>query len=162
MSFYDFSENQYVKTVDTSELVRMGGIKPASNIELAHIRVLLFIHDVTMLSGSEAIRLNVYSSTYYYSSTYMFSSSYKNISDITNLGANDWIGWVTVDFNRQNLNKNFYYYVEAEFSNYTRNGESFYFGLSRDFPVPIYDNSENLFYNHPLAMALFGYSEANQ
>lgn len=159
MSFYDFSAEQYVKTIDTGESIRMGNFQVASALELAHIRVLLFIHGVTSLSGSEQIRLKIYSNQYYYSSTLLYMSSWANINDITNLGSVDWIGWITIDFARENINKNFVYYVEAEFQNYTRNSETFYLGLSHDFPWPIYDNSEDLFYDHPLAMAIFGYKE---
>lgn len=159
MSFYDFSAEQYVKTIDTSETIRMGSFQVATSLELAHIRILLFIHGVTSLGGSEQVRLKIYTDQYYESSTLLYTSSWATVSDITNLGVADWIGWITIDFDRENLNKNQAYYVLAEFQNYTRNSETFYFGLSHDFPWPIYDNSENLFYDHPLAMAIFGYKE---
>src|SRR4051812_41488192 len=103
MSFYDFSAEQYVKTIDTGESIRMGSFQVVSAIELAHIRVLLYISAVTSLAGSEQIRLKIYTDEFYATSTLIYTSDWADISDISNLGTIDWIGWITIDFARFNL-----------------------------------------------------------
>lgn len=159
MAFKDFADVQYIKTVDTGESPRLGSLTAASNGELAHIRVKLYINGT--LNGSEQIRLKVYSDSAFQS--LLYTSKWSNINQVIDENGNavtgDWIGWIRIDFNRENVNNKFPYYIEAEFANYTRNFDTFYLGLAHDFPFPIYDNGEPLFYNHPLAMELFTYIE---
>ena len=159
MSFTDFAETQYIKSIDTSETPRMGSFKVATSGELKYMRVKLYVNGT--LGGSEQIRLNICGDAACTSA--LITSDWSDISDIVDedgvATTGNWLGWVRIDFSRENINKNITYYVSAEFNNYTRNAETFWLGLSYDFPYSIYDNSESLFYNHPLAMEIFTYIE---
>ena len=157
MAYQDFADEQYFKTIDTSETPVMGTFQTADNIELQYIQVIIWIQDVTALGGSEQIRLNIYSEDTY--TALLYQSNWRSISDITNLGSQNWTGLLRIDFNRENINKNLTYYVRAELQNYTRNADDFWIGLSHDFPFPIYDNGESKFFDHPLAMEIHGYKE---
>lgn len=155
MAFKDFASTQYCKTIDTGELVRLGSFQETTNGFLAHIRAMLVIRGVTNLAGTEKIRLKIFSDVGF--SSLLYTSEWSNLSDITGLGSADWIGWIRCDFNKHPINKNLVYYVAAELTGYTRNADIFWCGLNYDFPFPVYDNSENLFYDHPLAMQIFSY-----
>jgi len=152
MSFLDFPKTNYIKTVDTGEVIRMGTFKTVKSIELTHIRVTIYV------SGSaptnERFRINVCSERTY--SSILYQSNWVNVADIPGVTA-DWFGWVRADFDRQNINKNRTYYPSIELDNYSRIPGSFYIGFAWDFPFPIYNNSQPLFYNHPLQMQIFGY-----
>lgn len=159
MAFKDFANVQYIKTIDTGEAPRMGTFQVAVNGELQYMRVKPYIKGT--LSGTEKIRLKIYSDSAF--SSLLYTSSWSNIYDVLDEDGSavtgDWIGWIRVDFNRENINKNMAYYVVAELTGYTRNADDFYIGLAHDFPFPIYDNGESLFYNHPLAFEIFTYTE---
>lgn len=150
MSLKDFAKVQYVKTIDTSEVIKIGSFKDISNGELAHIRLLFYIKG--LLSGTEKFRTKVYSDAGF--TQLLYTSSW---SDFSTASVGNWLGWIRSDFARENINKNLTYYVSCELTGYTRNADTFYIGVARDWPWPIYDNSENLFYNHPYAMQLFTY-----
>lgn len=159
MAFKDFASVQYVKTVDTSESPRMGSFSLASSGELGHIRTVLYINGT--MSGTEQFRIRVCGDSA--CSSALATSDWMDLADITdengNIATGDWVGFVTADFNRENLNKDITYYTAIDFNNYTRNTETFYIGVCHDFPYPIADNSEDLFYNHPLVMAIFTHTE---
>jgi hypothetical protein len=149
MSFLQFSETQYIKTFDTGEIIRMGSFTDTiKDGEFGHIRVLLYVNGT--LAGTEKIRINVYSD--YGFQNKIFSSDWSDVP------YNDWIGYIRCDFDRQNINKNNTYYLGAELDGYSRSGTN-YIGLSYDFPYPIYDNSEDIFYDHSIAFQLFMYVE---
>ena len=152
MSFLQFPDKKYVKTIDTSEIVRLGSINIVDNIELQYIRPSIFIYGA--LGGIEQIRVNLYGDENHLNK--IFSSSWRNLSEIS-MSTNYWLGWIRCDFARQNINKNITYYLSVELNNYTRNGETFWIGLNRDYPTPTYDNSEDLWDGHPLAFQIFGY-----
>ena len=154
MSFEQFADLQYVKTIDISEEPRMGSFNVVNDLELQYIRVLLFISGSTV--GNERIRLKIYGDMG--SNNILYTSNWSNINDISGLSTY-WLGYIRVDFNRENINKDTDYYVRAELDNYTRNGDTFFIGLCHDFPFPIYDNGQDLFYEHPLAMQIFGYQD---
>lgn len=155
MAFKDFSEEQYIKTINTGETPRLGTFKVLTSGELVYMRVKLYING--LFGGSEQVRLKINSDTAY--SSALYTSDWSEISEVVDENdaaiTGNWLGWIRIDFNNENINKNLTYYVSAEFANYTRNAGTFYLGLAYDFPYSIYDNSENLFYNHPLAMELF-------
>lgn len=160
MSFLDFAKTQYIKTVDTGEEIRMGSFKDARNEELKHFRLSIYIQGTALIT-TEQVRVNIYSENTY--TAKMFCSNWSNISDIENLqGDVGWIGWIRIDFNRENINKNLTYYPTIELNNYTRDAQDFYIGFCHDFPFPIYDNLEDLFYKHPLQMQIFGYIPRSQ
>jgi len=151
MAFKNFSEYLYIKTYDNAENARFGSFQTQDNMELGHIRTVAYIRGT--LSGTEKMRLKVYSDVGY--RNLMFVSDWSNFSDIEI--QKDFLFYLRFDFDRQNINKNNRYHVTGEIADYTRNGNDFYFGIAHDFPHPVYDNSEDLFYNHPLVMQIFGY-----
>ena len=136
MAVLQFSERQYCKTFNTDETIYMGGIKPAVSGELFYIRVRLYIDKSADLGGSERLRLNVCSDKDV--SKVMYTSSWTNFSDISNNTGTNWWGWLRITFNYEILNKNIWYYLSAEINNYTRNGDTHFCGLCRDFDNPVY------------------------
>lgn len=155
MAFLDFADTQYTKTVDTGEEVEVGAFQLAKNLELSAIRPTIYITGTSSIT-TEKFRMNIYSDVGY--TSLLYQSSYANISDIVGLTTKErWMGWVRLDFNRESINKNIKYYPTLEVANYTRNGDTFYVGFNYDFPFPIYDNSEDFFFNHPLQTQIFGY-----
>ena len=159
MGFLDFADTQYIKTIDTSETPNMGSFSVTDNGELKYMRVKLFVNGT--LGGTEQIRLKIYSDAAL--TSVLYTSDWSEISNITDengvIATGDWFGWIRMDFNRESINKNLTYYVEAEFNNYTRNLDTYYLGLAHDFPFPVFDNGQSLFYNHPLAFEIFTYIE---
>lgn len=154
MAFTDFADTQYIKSIDTGEEIRVGSFQTIRNEELVYYRPTIYINGTATISN-EKMRVNIYSDSAYTSKLY--SSEWASLSDISGLtDTGYWIGWVRLDFNNENLNLNKIYYPTIEMSDYTRNGETFWIGACHDFPFPIYDNSENFFYDHPLALQLFG------
>lgn len=151
MSVFNFSETQYVKSVDTGELVRCGGFQVNENAELGYVRSLLYIKGA--LTGTEKIRTKFYLDANHTMLLYTSDWSPFLISEIPG----NWFGWVTTSYNNENLNPNITYYIEVEFTGYTRNAESFYIGVCRDFPYPIYKitPTPQWFYEHPLATQIF-------
>lgn len=159
MSFEQFADLQYVKTFDDGEQVRMGEFQVQNNAELGNIRVLLYINEALNLAGTEQLQMKIYSDPSFQSLIY--TSSLANLADITNLptlAAKGWLGWLRMDFNRENLNKNIKYYPTITISNYTRAG-SFYCGVAHDFPFPVYENGETEFFKHPIAMQIFDFRQ---
>lgn len=158
MAFLDFSEDQYVKYVDTGERIRMGGFQVAEAIELQYIRTTLIIEEA--LPTNEELVIEIHGEQT--GNSKIFESdpiSLSAIDDASTLAAGKtFIGWVRADFGRQNLNPNITYYAIARFDNYTRVVGGFSLALAYDFPFPIYDNGQSIFYNHSIAMQIFGWS----
>ena len=158
MSFRQFSEYQYIRAMDTGEIIKLGGFKLGTSHEIGHMRVLTFINGT--LGGSEQLRVNIYSDIGH--SKKIFHSDWSNIGGTLEnengaLITGNWLGLIRFDFNRQNINKNFFYYASIESQSYTRNGDTFYIGFSYDYPFPRYSNSANASYEANLAFEIFGY-----
>ncbi len=160
MSYQKFPATQYFKVFDTAEEVKMGSFTLASHLELKYIRVLFGMFGVASRAGSERIRTKIYSDTEHSKILYTSDWSSVTLANVSTLAdSHSWTGWIRSEFSRYNLNKNITYYLSCQIDNYTRNADTYYCGLSHDFPHPIYDNSQNSFRYHPLAMQLFGYQE---
>lgn len=157
MSFVDFSKVQYIKTTDTSEEIRIGSFKTVNSLELKYIRLTIVIKGLTNILGEIAIK--IFSDPGYTSLLYI--SDYSDLSDIEiiNTSNDQWIGWIRIDFNRENINNKLTYYPTIVTRNYTRTANDYYIGFAYDFPYPIYDNGESKFYRHPLQMQIFGWHE---
>lgn len=159
MAFKDFSDIKYIKTVDTSETINMGSFSTDANLELGHIRALIYIQGT--LGGSEQIRLSIYPTEDSTNATY--TSSWSNVGDVLDENGEavtgNWLGLIRCDFDRENINNNLTYYLKAELQNYTRNSQTFYIGFAYDYPNIIYDNSEDELQDHPLAFEIYGYAE---
>lgn len=160
MAIKQFSEYQYIKVMDTAEIVKLGGFQLSTSNELKYIRVLTFINGT--LGGSENLRINIYGDAGH--SKKIFSSNWINLNNqIENeLGAivtGNWFGLLRFDFERQNINKNIRYYASVESNSYTRNGDTFYIGFSHDYPFPRYSSGANAAYESNIAFEIFGYEE---
>jgi hypothetical protein len=162
MAFKDFSSDQYIRTFDTDEKIRMGSFKTPSSGELGNIRVLLYV--IGTLAGNEQIRTVIYPSEdqelAYATSDWMNLSDLVDENDLTVSG--NWIGMIRTDFSRENINANNTYYIQCEIRNYTPNFPTLEIGLSHDFPSPRYATSETLFQNTNLAFEIFTYREYGQ
>lgn len=162
MAFLQFHEYQVVKTIDTGETVECGQLTPSKNGEIKYIRLMLFKHGTLTPSNlSMTCRLHTSSdlTAVYAASDAVTLATVENSSNLNTSG--DWLSWVRFDFGRQNLNKNLSYYVSVTTSNYTRNGDTFYLGITFGYPFPTYDPSSNIanFLDAPLSMQWFAYQE---
>ena len=153
MAFLDFASTQYVRTIDTSEELRIGSFQTQDNFELSYIRLTAYIEGLDKIS-SEKVGIKIYSDDTY--KHVIATSTAMSLSDIVGTGSR-WLGWIRVDFNRENINKKLIYYPVVYTQNYTLDPVNVTLAFAYDFPYPIYDNSENLFYNHPLQHSVFGY-----
>lgn len=145
MSFQQFAEDQFIKTFETDEVVRMGSFQTSTSGELAHIRVVCYVRGI--LTGTEKIRIKIYSDSLF--------SSLLYTSDWAVLPYSDWIGWIRCDFDNQSINKNITYYITCEVSGYVNDYPNLELGLAHDFPYPIYATSETFFYDTNLAFQIF-------
>lgn len=154
MGFTQFPATQYFSIFETNDVVKLGSFRlnESGFLKSAYIRI--YINGVTQLGGSERIRLKVYSDASH--TKLMATGEWRNISSITNLGTTNWLGKILLSFDTAfNMNKNTAYYLEVDSDNYTRNGDTFYMGLSYDFPIAVYDNAEDRFQDRPISTELF-------
>jgi hypothetical protein len=154
MAFLDFSDNQYIKFADTGEDIRMGGFSTVNNMELKHIRTTIYIDGA--IPTTERMKIEIHGHIGVQS--LLYTSDWANLADIANV-SDRWLGWIRIDFNREPINKDVTYYPKIVLDNYTAIAGSFRIGFAYDFPFPVYDNSQDLFYNHPIAMQIFGYED---
>lgn len=157
MALGQFPEEQSTKVFDTGEEFILGCFGGGEHREMAHMRTLLYINGVTSLAGSETLQINIYSDATL--TDLMFSSTPSSISDITDIGSTNWLGWIRFDFDRENLNKNLNYYATAKVSNYTRNLDAFYMGLCFNQQNPTYSYGTTNLNAAPITFEIFGYEE---
>lgn len=154
MAFQQFNEDVYFKTSDTSEEIRMGSFQVQESGELAHIRVWFYGAGMSSVTN-ESIKLKVYSDGSTTSDFLMFESDESLITDIGATG-DYWLGFLRCDFNKENLNPNLRYWLNATFPNYTRG--TTLFGLCYDYPYPWYVTSgATTFYEENIAFQIFTY-----
>jgi len=149
MAFLQFPKVLLTKIFDTAEEVNLGSFKATDSQELEHIRVIIFRNGTA--GGSETFTLKVYSSSDLTSA--VATSDVVTYSTVTNN-----LSWVRFDFNRENINKEITYFATLTPASYTRNADTFYFGVPFDFPDPIYGTfSGTNFTDHGIAMQIFGF-----
>lgn len=157
MSFFQFSKDQYVKTMDTGEKISMGGFKTTGDGELGNIRVTLNINGPALLVGAESLVMTLYSDSTL--TKPIITSAASPLADIiddnpTFADQDNWIGHFRFDFANENINKDLTYYPALEATGYTRTA-TLWMGFSYDFPASIYDNGAGLFFNHNLAYQIY-------
>ena len=152
MAVLDISKTQYIKTVDTGEEIRMGSFKTVKSGELRFIRITMYW--IGKIPDTEQVRVNIYSDSGY--DSLLYQSDWRDLGDITG-ATSEYFAYVRCDFDRVNLNKENTYYIAAEYNNYTRNGSTYYQALVYDFPFPKNDNSEEIFFDHPLQFEIYHY-----
>lgn len=154
MSGGDFAATQFIKSFDTNEQIKKGGFKINQDGEWGYMGHVIYIHGG--LAGTEKIRTKLYSDDTH--SNLLYTSDWTDISETQKLSGSDgWFGYIRNKFNDENLNGALWYYAGVELTDYTRNAETFYIGLTRDFPFPIYKITPTpaYFYEHPLATQIF-------
>jgi hypothetical protein len=151
MSILNFSREEYVKSIDTGELIRCGSFRVNQASELAAIRSFIYIRGT--LGGNERMRAKFFLDDA--CTILQYTSAWT--AKISSAVSGDWLGWIRIDFNNENLNPNITYYLAVELDGYTRDTEVFYIGLCRDFPYPIYKitPAPSRFYRHPQATQIF-------
>ena len=137
---YDFSNKQCIKTIDTSEKIKLGTFVLNESAQIGYAQLSIFIQG--SISGPEQMRLNVYSDSGY--TALRFYSDKINLNQITYDTSKGWRGEVLFTFGRQNLNKNFSHYFELECFNYTRNGNTFYLGVCKEYLDPHFNSGGSL------------------
>ena len=151
MAYQDFAKDQYLKTVDTGEEIKMCSFQSARDEQLRYIKIGVYWEGQT--PTTEQVRATIYSDSDY--SSQLYQTSFTDLVDVTNKGTN-WIGWIRTDFPTiVNINKNLTYYLACDFANYTRNGDISFMSILYDFPFGIYSN-QSLFFDNSLQMILLG------
>ena len=132
MSFSDFRDTSYFKTIDTAEKIELGSFNPSVHRQVEYMRICIFIHNISITTQS--LRINVLSA--YNDPVPMFSSAWSDLGDISNLSSY-WIGWVRFDFSQQFMSSDLTYYLELETNNYTRTADTNYLAARLDDPLSI-------------------------
>lgn len=151
MAFTPFPSELMIRTLDTGEVVPMGGFKLPKHVELVWAQPIIYKHGVA--TGDEKIRVAVYSGAALVER--LFASDWVALSSLGTLGPY-WIGRVRFDFARQHLNKNTRYWFAMETQDYLRDGDQFYLGFQLDWPIQKYDSSVGSTRNFA-DMSLYGY-----
>lgn len=139
MSFSSINSGYLVRTIDTSEILRMGSATVLTSGNLGHIRIGLFIFNQAARSGSEQVRVKVYSDSGYSSLLYTSSWVSLNVTTIPLLNStHSWIGMIRADFSKQPLNNQLVKYIAIELQNYTYVLGTFWIGAFKDYPYPTY------------------------
>lgn len=150
MSYGDFSDKLFVKTIDTGEDLMLGGFKVAANQEIAHMVV--HFHFNNHLPTIETAKIQIHADEL--GGSLLFESDVVNLSDVENIAA-DWIGAVRFDFARQNISKEFYYYPKLVLANYTRGAG--YIATVLDYPDETNTISVSSVTSYPTKFEVVGY-----
>lgn len=153
MAITQFYEDLFVKTIDTSETPNCGSFTFTNDMELSNVQLMLFINGT--LGGSETATIKLQSQNnndMYTSTTLNLASQLSSEESVTG----DWLGYVKFDFDREHINSSFTYNVELSFSNYTRNGDTFYISFVYDWPYTINASSPTV---GGANMKFYGYKE---
>lgn len=145
MSVFNFPENQFVRIFNENEKVKISTIS-INSCEIGNVRMKVFLKGNR---SSEKLKLIFCPKGI---TTSLFESDEVNLSSI----APNFYGLVRFDFQRNNIAQG-EYDIYAEVLSYSRNGNTDYVSLVYDFPVAIYDNSEQNFDGHPIALEVFKY-----
>lgn len=145
MAFQNFAAKQQVKVIETGELVQAGGITTGKSQDLQNI--VLGVYKQGPHAGTEKLRLKLFSDK---AMTKLYATSaWSAVASIPGIGTN-WIGWLRFDFSGDHLNGLLTYWVGVEAAGYTRNGDTFYLSLLRDWGIGQSGNPA------ALAMAIYG------
>jgi hypothetical protein len=132
MSFGALSNRLFFRTVDTSEVVHLGGFSTTNDMQLKYARMMIFVKGITATNQQFRIVILPVSGV----GTAIATSDWFDLVDITTLTAN-WVGFFRFDFNSEFIDATSDYYVQFETQNYTRTADTAYIGLALDWPNPI-------------------------
>jgi hypothetical protein len=152
MSVQDFAKTQFIKSFNTGEQVKKGGFRINQDGEWGVLGHIIYIHGT--LSGSERIRSKIYSDVDH--QNLLYTSDWTNISETQKIsGSAGWFGYIRNDLNGKINGVLYTMWVWNLITTPERN--TFYIGLTRDFPFPIYKITPTpaYFYEHPLATQIW-------
>jgi hypothetical protein len=138
-----------VNVWNNNSAIYMGRFKTNRNGYMAHIWTRIYINGIINI---EQIRINIYS--HQDKRAVYAQSNWANLINIEDL-SQYWLGFVRLDFNSENIQKDELYFFDIEINNYTRNGNNFYIGVTYDFPFPTHDLTETNWKNSPLSAKIF-------
>lgn len=131
MGFYPIHKTQVVKTLGTDERAHLGGYRLKRDMELAHIRLVIYKHGTA--AGDEKLRLGLYSRA-----DLAGPVALSNWVDVADFAEDDyWTGLVRFDFAREFLDADSIYHLGIEADEYTRGGQAFYLAVVADWPDPV-------------------------
>jgi len=130
MSIKNFSDELYVKTVESAQESYLGSFTPAVSMELSSL--VLSLYKKGAHTGTEEFRIKIYREESR-TSTPILSDTVK-ISDAPSITSGDWMGRIRFDFNRENMVAGSSYFVTLDPVVYTRNANVFYFSTLLDWP----------------------------
>jgi hypothetical protein len=145
MTIKDLPKYSYVKTVNTGEEILLGAYKQKNHTEVAYMNLYIFIEGGQ--PTLETMKIEVHRNAA--GTMKAFESNTISLSDILNPSPTRWKGWVRFDFNRQNMNKNFYYFPKLIIANYTRT-PTYYISTELDWPI----QSNPSITNNPIGRAM--------
>lgn len=138
MSYLNFSDKLFIHTLDTAEKLNLGGWKSLVSGELAHITLNMF--GTANLEGAASVKMGIHLSTNF-AGQYAFSDEFfiKDVPTALGESLEPFLAFVRFDFNRIPINKNQLYYFSLQTSGYTRDADTRYIGVVKEYPDPIYD-----------------------
>lgn len=151
MAFLQFPDTHLIKTIDTAETIEIGKFKMVDHQEFRYVRVLLYQNGTP--GGTENMQMRLHTGD-------DLTAVYATSNTVQLSAVTDNLSLVRFDFERPNINKNLTYTVSMVVNNYTRNADTYYLGVSYDFPNSTYSTitaSEDNYTSHPLKMELFGF-----
>ena len=152
MSIKDFPSIQYVSVLENdSDMMKLATWIPTESFQLQKVMIKLYLEGNF---PNESQKLRLHSSDYY-----GINFAESNTIELDNAGTN-FLGWVTFDFNREELYSGFTYQLTAISNGYTRNADLKYISFVHDWPLRFY-SSTNIVYQYipskyPKAMQIFG------
>ncbi len=150
MAFASFPATQFVKVMETSEVVLVGGLTFPRDQELAH--AYLNVYKAGTAGGSERLRLKVFHDA---DRTKLYATGEWATMRGAWGAAVRWIGRVRFDFDPAvNIEADATYYFAVESDGYTRNGQTFFISFPLDWPLSINTNVDSPSYG--LAVAAYG------
>lgn len=120
--------------------VDLGAFQTTAVVSLEHIMLNLYIKGT--VGGNETLRINLYGNTRF--STPVVSSDWVTLSEITDLGTGNWLGFVRFDFDGYTINPNNTYRIKIESADYTRDAETYYIGALLDYNPRLYTTGTDL------------------
>jgi len=151
MSIQQFYDLQTFNTFTNNQELFMGKFQTQQDEEIAHIVAKIFIFG--SISENESLRVNIYSESTRSNLIYQSDRSY--LRDINNISSN-WLGFIKMDFDRQNINADYEYFPYIEIENYTRTA-LFWVGVKYDYPDQINDTSATSALEAALEYKVYGY-----
>ena len=133
MAFTQFPSRLFVRELDTSETLLMGGYTVSEPIAMTKAVLSIYKHGTA--AGSESLRLKVFGAELT-TSPAVATSNYSAIADIPGISTY-WLGNLTFTFPTPvNLNPNNAAWFALEGLSYTRT-DSFYLSYILDWPYPV-------------------------